>query len=70
MQYSMVPSETLFYLQSEHIPSKWENTRSNMQLLTELNKPTIICVSALLSDADVLSCFRLDLVFDAPAVVG
>ena len=27
--------ETFFYLQSEHILSKWENTRSDMQVLTE-----------------------------------
>ena len=30
--------EPFFYLQSEHIPSKWENTRSDMQVLTELKK--------------------------------
>ena len=32
--------ELFFYLQSEHIPSKW-NTRSNMQVLTKIKNPTI-----------------------------
>ena len=31
-----------FYSWSEHIPSKWENTRSNMQVLTKIKNPTII----------------------------
>ena len=33
--------EPFCYLQSEHIPSKWENTRSNMQVLTKIQNPTI-----------------------------
>ena len=34
--------EPFFYFQSEHIPSKWENTRPDMQVLTEIKNPTII----------------------------
>ena len=36
--YHDVKWEPLFYLESEHIPSKWENTHSNMQVLTEIKK--------------------------------
>ena len=37
----MSSKNSFFYLQSEHIPSKWENTRSNMQVLTKVKNPTI-----------------------------
>ena len=30
--------EPFFYLQSEHIPSKWDNTHSDMQVLAEIKK--------------------------------
>ena len=30
--------EHFVYFQSEHIPSKWENTHSDMQILTEIKK--------------------------------
>ena len=39
MQYSMMSSETIsFIYESEHILSKWKNTRSNIQVLTEIKK--------------------------------
>ena len=31
-------ARTFFYLQSEHIPSKWKNTCSNMQVLTKIKQ--------------------------------
>ena len=44
MQFSMMSCEN-FYLQSEHIPSKWKNTRSNMQVLTKIKNHTIIDIN-------------------------
>ena len=56
------PRTALVYLWSEHIPSEWENTRPNMQVLTEIKKShykflellknilcsNILCITALL----------------------
>ena len=40
--YHDVKWDHFFYLWSKHIPSKWKNTRSNMQILTKIKNPTII----------------------------
>ena len=49
-----------FYLWSEHIPSKWENTRSNMQVLTKIKNPTIILMFVIIAVVlTVLPPYRL-----------
>ena len=50
--YYDVKWEPFFYLQSEHIPSKWEITRFDMQVLTELKNLTIMCYIKVLSTLD------------------
>ena len=46
--------EPFFYLQSEHIPSEWENTRSDMLVLTEIKKnPTTTTITNIYNMCDI-----------------